>query len=90
MFVISCSSPGVRKWGERLMVRVKTALIVAAASLVAVAGIASATETITYTYDAKGRLILVTHSGTVNNNVVANYTFDHADNRKNIQVTGAP
>ena len=72
------------------MVRVKTALIVAAASLVAVAGIASATETITYTYDAKGRLILVTHSGTVNNNVVANYTFDHADNRKNIQVTGAP
>jgi hypothetical protein len=60
---------------ERLMVRVKTALIVAAVSLVAVAGIASATETITYTYDAKGRLILVTHSGTVNNNVVANYTF---------------
>jgi len=26
----------------------------------------------------------------VNNGVVANYTLDHADNRKNIKVTGAP
>ena len=58
--------------------------------LIAAAGIASASETITYTYDAKGRLILVQHAGTVNNNVVANYTFDTADNRKNLTVTGAP
>jgi len=72
------------------MVRARTALIVAAVSFAAVAGIASATETITYSYDAKGRLILVQHSGSVNNNVVANYTFDPADNRRNIQVTGAP
>ena len=59
-------------------------------ALVAAAGIASASETITYTYDAKGRLILVQHAGTVNNNVVANYTMDHADNRTNVKVTGAP
>lgn len=64
--------------------------LIAIAALLAVAGMASASETITYTYDAKGRLILVTHSGTVNNNVMANYTFDHADNRKNVKVTGAP
>jgi hypothetical protein len=59
-------------------------------ALVAAAGVASASETITYTYDAKGRLILVQHAGTVNNNVFANYTFDHADNRTNVKVTGAP
>lgn len=63
---------------------------IAIAALVAVAGAASASETVTYSYDAKGRLIQVTHSGTVNNNVVANYTFDAADNRKNVTVTGAP
>lgn len=54
------------------------------------AGIASGSETINYTYDAKGRLILVQHSGTVNNNLVANYIFDAADNRRNLKVTGAP
>ena len=58
--------------------------------IAALSGTAGASETITYTYDAKGRLVLVTHSGTVNNGVVANYTLDHADNRKNIKVTGAP
>lgn len=63
---------------------------IAIVTLVTVAGAASAAETVTYSYDAKGRLIQVTHSGSVNNNVVVNYTFDAADNRKNIKVTGAP
>lgn len=49
-----------------------------------------AAETITYTYDAKGRLVKVEHSGTVNNGVKAEYTHDKADNRKNVKVTGAP
>jgi hypothetical protein len=49
-----------------------------------------AAETITYTYDAKGRLVKVEHSGTVNNGVKAEYTHDKADNRKNLKVTGAP
>ncbi len=71
------------------MIRTKAALLIVGTVLTA-AGIASASETITYTYDAKGRLILVQHAGTVNNNVVANYTYDTADNRKNLTVTGAP
>jgi len=76
------------------MTRKKIAELLITGALVAAAGIASAgvsgSETINYTYDAKGRLILVQHSGTVNNNVVANYTYDAADNRKNLKVTGAP
>ncbi|MGN6849200.1 MAG: hypothetical protein ACTHJK_06960 [Sphingomicrobium sp.] len=54
------------------------------------ATVALATETITYTYDARGRLIKVVHSGTVNNNVVSNYSYDKADNRTNVNTTGAP
>lgn len=51
---------------------------------------ASASETITYTYDALGRLVQASRSGTVNNGVTSNYTYDHADNRTNVTVTGAP
>jgi hypothetical protein len=51
---------------------------------------AHAAETITYTYDAKGRLVKVVHAGAVNNGVNADYIFDKADNRKNHKVTGAP
>ena len=56
----------------------------------ATASWAMASETVTYTYDAKGRLVKVEHSGTVNNGVVANYTLDKADNRTNVKVSGAP
>jgi hypothetical protein len=49
-----------------------------------------AAETIVYTYDAKGRLVKVERSGTVNNNVTANYSHDKADNRTNVTVTGSP
>jgi hypothetical protein len=48
---------------------------------------ASATETITYTYDARGRLIKVVHTGNVNNNNQACYKYDKADNRTNVTVT---
>ena len=47
-------------------------------------------ETVTYTYDAKGRLVKVVHTGTVNNNVQTTYTHDKADNRKNTTTTGSP
>lgn len=43
-----------------------------------------------YTYDARGRVIKVERSGTINNSVVANYTLDRAENRTNVKVTGAP
>lgn len=72
------------------MTRKRIAELLIIGGLIAAAGVASATETVTYSYDAKGRLILVQHSGTVNNNVIANYTYDAADNRKNLKVTGAP
>jgi len=52
--------------------------------LLAVAAWAS--ETITYSYDARGRLVKVVRSGTVNNNVSANYSYDKADNRTNVNV----
>ena len=53
------------------------------------AQIANASETITYTYDAQGRLTQAVHSGTVNNNAQSNYTFDNADNRTNVTIVNA-
>jgi hypothetical protein len=52
--------------------------------------IAWASETINYSYDAKGRLIKVARSGTVNNGVNTVYTHDKADNRTSLNVTGSP
>ena len=40
-----------------------------------------AAETITYEYDARGRLKKVIRTGTVNNGVTTTYTIDKADNR---------
>jgi YD repeat-containing protein len=54
------------------------------------AGSAHAAETITYTYDARGRLKEVQRSGTVNNGVTTTYTVDKADNRTNKTTTGSP
>ena len=60
-----------------------------ALGLLAIAAPASATETINYTYDAKGRLVKVEHAGTVNNGVKVEYSHDKADNRQNVKVTGS-
>lgn len=49
----------------------------------AVAAAAFAAETITYSYDARGRLIKVERTGTINNGVTTNYAIDKADNRTN-------
>jgi hypothetical protein len=49
-----------------------------------------AAETITYTYDAKGRLVKVVRTGTVNNNVTYDYVHDKANNRKKVKVTNSP
>lgn len=46
-----------------------------------------AAETITYTYDAFGRLVQVARSGTVNNGISESYSYDRADNRSNVMVT---
>ena len=55
-------------------------------------GVASpvwASETITYSYDDHGRLITVLHQGSVNNNQQAQYQYDKADNRTQVQVVNA-
>jgi hypothetical protein len=71
----------MKRWYGVAGAAVATALLV---------GAAGATETVTYTYDVKGRLIKVERSGTVNNGVKTEYTHDKADNRKNVKVSGVP
>lgn len=61
-------------------------LIAAALASVSVAVLAG--ETITYSYDARGRLTKAAHSGTVNNGVVTSYGLDKADNRISVTTTG--
>ncbi|HEY0623275.1 hypothetical protein [Sphingomonas sp.] len=72
------------------MKNVRTGAVIGLAALTGLAAAALASETVTYSYDARGRLVAVKHSGTVNNNVQANYSYDKADNRTNKTVTGAP
>jgi YD repeat-containing protein len=62
---------------EKLLI----ALTVAALAATAMAG-----ETISYTYDARGRLVKAVRTGSVNNNVSATYSYDKADNRTNVNV----
>jgi hypothetical protein len=64
--------------------------VVVLAAFIAVPSVAVAAETITYTYDARGRLVKVVRTGTVNNNVQTVYTHDKANNRKTVVVTGSP
>ena len=47
-------------------------------------------ETVTYTYDAKGRLVKVVRTGRVNNNVTVDYEHDKADNRTRLKTTNSP
>ncbi len=61
----------------------------AAALLLAMASGAIAAETITYTYDAKGRVKKAERTGTVNNNVNSEYAYDDANNRTRTKLTGS-
>ena len=61
-----------------------------ALAVLATAPAAKAAETVTYTYDGKGRLVKVVRTGTVNNNVTAEYTHDKADNRTRAKTTNSP
>lgn len=64
-----------------------------ACAIVAVAAVATAAlaaETITYVYDAKGRLIEVKRSGTVNDKVKTVYTYDRVHNRTRVVTTLPP
>jgi YD repeat-containing protein len=61
----------------------------AAALFLLAAAPAAATETITYSYDARGRLVQVARTGTVNNGVVTTHQYDKADNRVVKTTTGS-
>jgi hypothetical protein len=56
------------------------------ASAIGCCSAASANESVTYSYDSLGRLILVERQGTVNAGVSARYSYDSADNRTNVTV----
>lgn len=60
--------------------RLREAMLLGVAASIASA--AGASETITYSYDARGRLKQVARSGTVNNQT-SSYSHDKADNRTN-------
>lgn len=66
------------------------AILFGAGAALFVSGAASASETITYTYDARGRVTQVARSGSVNNGVATAYAYDHGDNRTNKTTSGAP
>ena len=68
---------------------IQTGLVAAVGMLVA-ASPASAAETVTYSYDARGRLVAVARTGTVNDGATTAYAYDKADNRTVKTVTGAP
>ena len=54
-----------------------------------VAADANAAETILYYYDVHGRLVQITHSGTINNGEQVVYTYDTAGNRVRKLTSGA-
>lgn len=64
----------------------KNVIITSGASLLVIAAAAWASETVTYTYDARGRLVKVERSGSINNGVQTDYKYDKGDNRTNVNV----
>ncbi len=60
-----------------------------AAALGLVSSAAFASETVTYTYDARGRLVEVNHTSGPSAGVKTEYEYDDADNVKRKRITGA-
>ncbi len=67
----------------------QTIRIIIAGAIIAISTIAQAAETITYSYDARGRLVQVARSGSVNNAVTTSYAYDKAHNRTTKTTTGS-
>ena len=84
IYCFVCTHPGGKSVVRRSWVE-SAAIVVA----IGIAAAASATETVSYKYDAKGRLVKVVRTGTVNNGVNSTYTYDKADNRTNVNVSGS-
>ena len=82
----ACLTLAWTAWSRSILARVVIglALIPAAAGVTAPA---HAGETITYSYDSRGRVTTVARTGTVDNMTTA-YTFDNADNRSDFNSSG--
>jgi hypothetical protein len=83
-----CCSSDSDGGGPDMRPGMRWTFLAAAAATVAMSA-AMAAETIVYRYDARGRVVRVERSGTVNNNIVTNYAFDKADNRTAKSTTGS-
>lgn len=66
----------------------RLALLTSTATLL-LSGAAVASETVTYTYDARGRLVEVNHTGGPASGTKVEYEYDDAHNVKRKRVTGA-
>jgi YD repeat-containing protein len=73
---------------QKLKVRAAARLLLATSAF-AIATSVLASETVTYSYDALGRLVATTSSGTVNNGLSTTIAYDPAGNRSTYTVTGA-
>lgn len=65
----------------------RKSVFLSAVAMSAVAVAASASETVKYTYDARGRLVKVERTGDVNDGAKVEYTLDKADNREKVKST---
>ena len=68
----------------------RVSVLLAGVAVAALPALAMAAETITYRYDARGRLVKVERSGGTASNVVTHYAYDKADNRTGKTTTGSP
>jgi hypothetical protein len=68
----------------------RKSLFLIATAAASLAAPALAAETIAYAYDARGRVVQVARTGSVNNGVTTSYAYDRADNRTNKTTTGSP
>ena len=63
-------------------------MLLAASAAMMTCAPAFAAETVTYSYDALGRLVKSEHAGSVNHSVKEEVTYDAAGNRTNVTVSG--
>ena len=59
-------------------------------TLIALPSIAQAAETVTFTYDAKGRVVNTVRTGGPLNGATTTVKYDKADNRTNVTVVNSP
>ena len=69
-------------------IRLKLSMLSAALAIGLLSSGSFAAETVTYTYDAKGRLVKVERTGGPNNAKKTEYEHDKADNRKRVKISG--